>query len=1428
MPKISDIISFKRDLFFGGAVQISWFETDPERRDQAASNFVFHGPEYHGVSEEDIESPTAFPLVDTVRFTGEILNALNPETENKNPFALSIAGWGTGKSHLGLTLAALFSDTRSDVSDNILSNIEAADVQLGREIRDNLRSWEHPVLMLPINGMKDFDLASELNRQVLCQLKAYGLDTTPVEELTPRFKIAETFVERNFELRHQEFAGRFSPDITAEHILRQLKDRDDLAYRHVNEIFEIANGYPIRAMGQETPQQLIQTVCETYCGEDGPFQSLLILFDEFGRYLEFAAERPHIAGDAALQQLFEGVQDNSEHCFLLCFIQYELKAYLSRVSHEKRPAINRYIGRYDSARKFHLSTNLETLFAHLIQKKDESFLSDYLLSFDNEQEWHNIHTSVQKWFPDSAGHAVWRDAEIFRKVVVEGCWPLHPFATWFLCRLSDSGKELQQRSAISFIEEALIREYDRHLPETKKPWTVSATQLCLGTLTEELISSEEYGYRGAAAHAYIAAEQRYKDNLSDGERHTLLAVLIAVKIGLKIQNQEEAHQALSIFSDLSLTETQDAVQELTKEYGVLEWNERFQRYEIIGDAVPRSDFTAFLRRKSSKISTEQVEDIFAANMKNWAELQEIAPEFASLNDIRSVEWRFQVNCTHIGRIEIAVKNAIQDWKTAVGTDSYRGQLIYCYISPDSEAEEVQRAVRKILNNALANAECDTGMPLLIVMLHDAEGKLRQALSEYRVLNNDLSDEDKQRYTNFIKDHFVQLSEELKLLCEKMIQARMYVYPKAFKLESARLKKITLRLFEETYPKIVPFPFDGFSTARGNAAKDSREITVELFKGTLNDDWISSRKSKTQNRAVLVLRRSWGALGDDGEISWLPSNSRLLEIISFLEQSLKDEGELNLGSVFDMLIMPPYGCNKASAGLIIGVFLAPRKDAVGFLFNGEKTTPSVWMGKAFSGNYLKHKTLEATCIQYISESGTREWQDLLARWDMEETHSGRVSYMGQADALNKRIPISAGILHERFDRLNEDAKRSLAELSSLNNFLEKEDEYYFRAYQKEDVANLSRVGKDLNFRLEKMRREEDQWTPDQLELISPKIDEVKQAVIQFFDPWISQANQMIRKPQQIGDFRHRLEQVGGNLKALGLRDLSKRLERHVVKIISNIEELQKLAYIGDEARAFIDSHRITSHSRVAELSSWSKKCDELNRSLRKAKGVPDIDQLIEKVTDVKKSCKDQVKQHKKRATKLWEWTFSSLEDVRSAKVEVKILMDIFAGQEMDLEDLSSMDRQLAQFERDFSIWNDLNIPNEELKDMVANRIEEILNLQSQDEPPPWEDIREIYEKVLEKLLAQRLDAANQWIKGVQVSSGSISEMTAEDCQHLLNRIEKLPAYVDMEQSEQVNFMREKLEDRLDNLQVEGLLARFRQMSKPLRKQFLEMATTEFKS
>ena len=39
-----------------------------------------------------------------------------------------------------------------------------------------------------------------------------------------------------------------------------------------------------------------------------PYKNIVILFDEFGKYLEFAIGKPYFAGTNALQELFEAVQ----------------------------------------------------------------------------------------------------------------------------------------------------------------------------------------------------------------------------------------------------------------------------------------------------------------------------------------------------------------------------------------------------------------------------------------------------------------------------------------------------------------------------------------------------------------------------------------------------------------------------------------------------------------------------------------------------------------------------------------------------------------------------------------------------------------------------------------------------------------------------------------------------------------------------------------------------------------------------------------------------------------------------------------------------------------------------------------------------------------------------------------------------------------
>ena len=180
-------------------------------------------------------------------------------------------------------------------------------------------------------------------------------------------------------------------------------------------------GDPIHTVGQESLHDFIR-VTKRLCGLGRPYAGLLIIFDEFGRYLEFSVQNPTSLVLVHYSN-FMNVQANGDGVFLLCFIQYELKA-LFRIAPELRNDLNRYVTRYDSVRKIRLSTNLETLIANLLEKKDREILQRSLESMPHLPK--HIQTSMQRWFPDIKNHAVWIDEERFYKIICEGCWPYIP------------------------------------------------------------------------------------------------------------------------------------------------------------------------------------------------------------------------------------------------------------------------------------------------------------------------------------------------------------------------------------------------------------------------------------------------------------------------------------------------------------------------------------------------------------------------------------------------------------------------------------------------------------------------------------------------------------------------------------------------------------------------------------------------------------------------------------------------------------------------------------------------------------------------------------------------------------------------------------------------------------------------------------------
>ena len=100
--ELGKILEFRRDLYFEGAVQADWFYSQ-EKAAKVAENFVFHGKQYFGVEDQGAGKKR----IDTISLVEELTEKMSDD--HANALTLAIADYGTGKSHLAVTLGQIFS-----------------------------------------------------------------------------------------------------------------------------------------------------------------------------------------------------------------------------------------------------------------------------------------------------------------------------------------------------------------------------------------------------------------------------------------------------------------------------------------------------------------------------------------------------------------------------------------------------------------------------------------------------------------------------------------------------------------------------------------------------------------------------------------------------------------------------------------------------------------------------------------------------------------------------------------------------------------------------------------------------------------------------------------------------------------------------------------------------------------------------------------------------------------------------------------------------------------------------------------------------------------------------------------------------------------------------------------------------------------------
>lgn len=1418
---LGDVIRFRSDRLFQGAVNIDWFLEEGERREIAASSFVFHGPSYHGVAQSDLGIDHGHQLTDTATFALDVARVCAGQIDR--PFTLAIAGYGTGKSHLALTLASLLSEPDSKTATGVLGALSQADPSIGSEVRLVVREIGRPCLVVALNGMRSFDLAAEVTRQLMFHLRTRGLDTGPLDELQPRFRQAATLVRMSDEGAIRELLDD-SGIGSVEGLLESLEGRNEQVYSSVHGFFA-DRGMPIRALGGESVRDVIGVACQHYCGDGKPFAKLLILFDEFGRYTEFATIRSHIAGSGALQDLFEAVQANSESACLVGFIQFELNAYLQRVAAEHRNEMLRYVTRYQSAYKAHLSINLETLIAALIEKRRTDLLDAWFDRPQARDESSSIVERLHRWYPQSQYYGLWSDPHRLHSVIRKGCWPLSATSVWLVFYLTAAGKFLQERSALTLLEEVISRFQDKQAVDGEV-WQLHPVDLWSESLAHELLASEELGQQGAIAHAYSGVLNQHGNVLHPDLVRVLRAVVLAAKLGLHVESRGEALEALSDLTGSPDYQVERSVSELHEEFNVLEWDEGFKQFDIVGDSVPRTQFLAFLRgRVSSNYDDEAKARLFASKGSECCDsLGDLDSDFAEGHSITTREWSYRGTTSDLANLRAHVQLASQRWRDAVAVDEPRGTVIYCYVGPASDPEVIAAEARKLVRDSATEYKLGP-VPILVVLICDPEGKLGQALAELEILRDSLTPEERSRFGHLVDAQIEKNQKIADSAVQEGIKERRYVTCLDEGLEPMRLSKAGTELLERIYSKPVPFNFDGFTTARGNAADSCEQLTSDLLAGVLDHDALISKPPKVKNRGLEVLERQWGVFTAAGKISKRPQHSVVREITKRWDAQLRDlTSSLNVGEIIRTVCRPPYGANIASAGMLFGVFVAARSSNVSVILNGQPTSVSYLLNSGvFSKRFLDLGKLDAAVLVPSGEAST-QWEELLDEWEAAATGAAELNHLNSFYALKARVPLPQDLLY-RAERLKEKANATAATRKEVDNAQDRALSYLEKGSSRDDVEQLSWGASQLAAVIDQMEGNPI-WSEQEVARLRPFAEEARQKIIELFPRWLKRQMPLSDTPGAVGEFTSRMtNRTGENLKRLRLDELSSQLESHTQRMAREAELAASARQLLRDVDAWIRQHsdalRVVRLAQIRDLESVGNDYQGKLTKIAARFDLDGMDSIRESLANYLDGLVKAKSEVTDRAMRLWDTELKSREGLEDVRHEVESLVPVFEGCADDLEDLQSMRKGLVAYGQAWNKLSDLALSPGEF-DRRAGEVKEEIREHLGGTEPLW-PVDETFQHILEDSRELRSTESSAWTSALLANAESLPELSMAEANNLYERARKPPPFLEPSHRAEVNQATSNIEAHLNQLAVAWLLERFQQLPAPMQEEFLRLAS-----
>ena len=1405
--RIGDIITFRKDLYFEGAVQADWFYV-PEKSAKVAENFVFHGKDYFG-----IEANNKGKAIDTISLVRLLADKLNDDTTN--PLSLAIADYGTGKSHLAVTLAQLFSGAKymPETYAAIIKNIQQIDADAAVSINDVCTDRN---FVLVINGMRDFNLHYEVLRAAQKSLNIYGLSDEKLRNLNRALETAGLFFDRNKESQivlFEQSANQHGWFEKGTQLVSRIKDSlisDDTAFEIINDVYKQVNGKEISWDEGISARSILEMLLSEYCGLNGQFDHVIILFDEFGRYLEYASEADAgKSGDSALQQIFEVAQDAGGALQVINFIQADIKTYLVRVDQTRN--ISRYIGRYDQSDKYHISSNLETVFANLIYRNDKEAFSNTIVKWQNEKEarWNELYAQMNQWL-SLAG--VWGNYTLFRKVIVEGIWPMHPLSTFMLTQLSDY---LQNRSSMTLISQ-YISEISEYSIEDGIP-LVMPEELMKGDLYQEMLSSEING-KQLSQHCirFDNILRKHGDKLTDRSLAVLRANLIARVLRFKTRDYDDAKRALTLCSGLSISEVNEELDLLENEYAILGFDEHAGCFDFMEDSRGAHEYKILKKRIAASWKSDFRSMFKTAKVLEIGEVSDPQEtSFGTNHKILTNEWKFTQEILLAEDInESLAYEYIKSWKESRSAAIPKGRLIWVYVNKNTNYLHVERL------NRISAIFADT--PIVMLLLNDAEDRLANALINYDILDR-MDDSIRQTYSRAYSDDYNQAEEILRNEFDALKKQRERVYSDRIEPIKKRLQIALTEVFEIIYPKAISFNFDGLLTASNNfTGKGSTyfcQIVKMLLSNNVNYDTIHDFTSDVRSKITAVLMETsataWKCISQ-AYVIMPPAEMKARGVYEDAVNILNAEKAYDCSRFFDTYCYPPYGLSEEAAVMMLSVILANHSYCVRVFFNGSQNSITRWKDEVIVKDKKINLDLikESKLILIDTNAVEARFQQLFNRLDSVTDLERIIDIQRDIErfAEDNGVPESLLMNYKLASSKFETAARARKE---WNENIVKIEEEIENAEERGNVYNallaletieeipIYSIFNENGFVL----------SNDNRALLNSLTNRARSLVSDYFCSWLD-GTIHCRSVEAMTQFEKHVKRCAEKLRRFGFDEYAKQITEKGESELSKKDDIRSRQELLADGQKYLTIYKNISTNNYTDVQDMLKKAtDLLDRVNRFEKSLGNdakklhsqLDECVLRLTEAKNRIQRDMEN-------IWEdlANAETLEDIENIINCIALIMN-YRIPARDLQDFEDLQESLNAFMADV---NSLQTATQD-RNKLQTAIAELRNKYSDSELDF--DVAVVLEDVIKKAETEIAEKEKRWCEKY-LTLGDKSRGTIHAWKE---NTRVLPLYLSPVTLTTIEKMRIEAEKIVSDAMIEDVVFYFKKLNKEEKKHCLEM-------